>query len=141
MSEHDDPLSGFTTEQRVEVWKSGIESINAYANDALRGLLILNGGAAIAILAFLGQVLSKGPEPPRFSVPSFVTPLMLFGRGVLCSAVASGLGFLSQLCFHDFHHRRSGNWFRFSAIAIVIVGWALFIIGLSKTGAAFIAAR
>jgi hypothetical protein len=40
-----DPFSGFTTEQRLDAWKVGTESINFYANSALKQLLILNGGA------------------------------------------------------------------------------------------------
>jgi hypothetical protein len=101
---------------------------------------MVNGGAAIAILAFLGQVVSRSPDATKLPVGNFVCPLMIFGLGVFCSALAAGLGFLSQLCFHDLHRPAIGNGFRISAVGTVIAGYVLFLAGLCEAGSAFIAA-
>ena len=118
----------------------GTDAINTFANAALRGLLIVNGGAAIAILAFLGKVVSRSPDATKLSVGNFECPLMIFGLGVFCSALAAGLGFLSQLCFHDLHRSALGNGFRIAAVVVAIAGYVLFLAGLCEAGRAFVAA-
>ena len=89
----EDPYSHLDMDQRLETWRVGVDSINVFANSTLKGLLILNGGAAIAILAFLGQVLSRAPDATKFSVAGFVCPLMIFGLGCFAPLLRVGWDF------------------------------------------------
>ena len=52
-------------EQRIELEKiraqnlaSGLSLIESFANTSIKAIMMLNGGAAIAMLAFLGNIIS-----------------------------------------------------------------------------------
>lgn len=61
---------------------------------ALKSSLLINGGAAVAALAFIGNVWIKvPPESPLTMLP---TSLMFYVFGVLVAAVASGFTYFSQ---------------------------------------------
>jgi hypothetical protein len=59
--------------------------------------MIINGGAAIALLAFLGNVWNKDSSPDVLS--SILGSLLIFCIGVLCSGVCSGFTYLAQYCY------------------------------------------
>ena len=81
-------------------WKEG----NKYAIEAIKTLLLLNGGTAVALLAFLGNW--KGT--PRSSIAS---ALVCFGVGALSAAIAFIGAYETQLqygkrnqCMATIHH-------------------------------------
>lgn len=63
------------------------------ANVALRAFLLINGGAAVALLAFLGSLAGQidGPD-----IVTLATPLMDFAIGVAVAALAAGLAYLTN---------------------------------------------
>jgi hypothetical protein len=86
-------------QQRVEAKKQDHESnlemfrtVISSGQNAIRSSFLLNGGAAVALLAFLGHLASDAPS----KVSSFAPCLLPFGYGVLCIAIVSGLTYLSQ---------------------------------------------
>jgi hypothetical protein len=92
----------------MEVWKvhaplqhaTNLESTRwaiESGGDALRTLVLINGAAAVALLAFLGNVLAK--EPPRcvaFSLGNMKVAMVTFEFGVGFAGVASAARYLTQ---------------------------------------------
>lgn len=70
-------------------------------SNALRGLLLINGGAAIAMLAFIGHLISsdKGVFAEKDTIKALInltTPLSWFAGGVACAAASMALGYLAN---------------------------------------------
>lgn len=72
-------------------------SVITVGANAARAFMIINGGAAIALLAFLGNVWNKDSSPDVLS--SILGSLLIFCIGVLCSGVCSGFTYLAQYCY------------------------------------------
>ena len=115
------------------------------ANLVLRALLIINGGAALALLAFLSNI--------EFTVPDEAAPLISFAGGVAVTAIAMGLAYLTNYCYtiasvervRSYKHpyiRESdksnrwikiGFWSHIIAAALAIAAIAFFICGIFET--------
>jgi hypothetical protein len=63
------------------------------ADAVLRNCLLINGGAAVAILAFVGAVISKGAESHKI-IGDIAGGLTYFAWGVIASVVALGLSYI-----------------------------------------------
>lgn len=97
----------------------------AFAQDALRGIVLLNGGAVIALLTFFGQAWSKN-ETQALLVMSFLrTGLIYFAFGALAGIIAQGLAYLSQQYFVE-EHRNWGINFRRASISFAMSGVFFF---------------
>ena len=100
----------------------------AFAQDALRGIVLINGGAVIALLTFFGQAWSNSPADARIVILSLRLALMLFVFGVLSGIVAQGLAYLSQQAFVR-EDRRSGQVWRNACILMSVGGIYFFAHG------------
>ncbi|MCK6652272.1 hypothetical protein L8R07_07340 [Enterobacter roggenkampii] len=78
---------------QIESFKAAI-SIGA---NACRTFLIMNGGAAIALLAFLGNIWNKNSS--ETAATAIATALMLFCGGVFLAGLCAGLSYFSQCLF------------------------------------------
>lgn len=78
---------------QVESFKA---AINIGAN-ACRTFLIMNGGAAIALLAFLGNIWNKSSSTEAAS--AVAAALFLFCGGVVLAGLCSGLAYIAQCLF------------------------------------------
>ena len=79
-------------DHQIELLKSVVSS----GESVLKTLLLINGGATVAVLAFLGNVLTK--EPPKgvvLEIPKFATGLSRFTAAVVCIGAAAVFRFLS----------------------------------------------
>ena len=69
------------------------EGVMKSAEAVLRTCLLINGGAAVAILAFMGAVISKDPASHKIIV-DVSGGLTYFACGVIASVVAFGLSYV-----------------------------------------------
>jgi hypothetical protein len=125
--------------------KASIES----ANLALRTLIVINGGAAVAVLTFLGGVASK--DKIDFSkVGAVADTIKYFTIGVACALAAMALSYLTnyfmaavegtkkKIWEHPYleHTRRSKRMrklniaFHAAAFGTALVSLVLFMIGM-----------
>ncbi|HEM6675109.1 TPA: hypothetical protein ACHFX9_000378 [Citrobacter farmeri] len=117
----------------LEVFRSVI-TVGANASKAF---MIINGGAAIALLAFLGNIWNKESTPTAAASISF--SLLLFCLGVLCSGVCSGFTYLAQFCYASSDLAKHSRWNTSGHISNVIAvisglaSLALFAIGAYVT--------
>jgi hypothetical protein len=72
----------------VEMFRSVIQA----GQSALKTSFLMNGGAAAAILAFVGHLATTNPK----KVPLLAHSLTIFVCGVLVAGIASGVTYLSQ---------------------------------------------
>src|SRR5438128_5691304 len=88
--EHKSALAEYAadTERALESVRAG----NASGREALRAITLINGGAAVAMLAFIGHLASTSASPTM--IINFAKPLRLFVIGTLLSVIASGVTYL-----------------------------------------------
>lgn len=79
-------------EHAVETFKSLIQ----ISVEALKLLALLNGGAAVALLAYLGNVAGKG-----ISVPDMRFPMGCYLFGLFCCGLAFAASYLTQLRLYN----------------------------------------
>lgn len=112
-------------EHRIEMLKAVLEA----GKSALHALLLINGGAAVALLGVLSNLAGK-PEGAALA-RYLALPLLQFGLGVLAGAAGFAFRYFSQEGYSssnedgDVAHRR-GDWFRYAAIGAALLGYVLF---------------
>jgi anti-sigma28 factor (negative regulator of flagellin synthesis) len=118
------------TKHRIEMFKAVIES----GREALNALVLINGGAVIALLGFMGGTVSKGL--PQALGLNLTIPLLQFGLGVLTGAIAFATRYLSQ-AFYSAPRKRTGDAFKYVAILFAFTGYGLFGWGIYGAYRAF----
>ena len=118
------------TKHRIEMFKAVIES----GREALNALVLVNGGAVIALLGFMGATISKG-LPPALGL-SLTLPILQFGIGVLMGAIGFATRYLSQTCYSE-EKEKWGDRFKAAAIAAALIGYGLFGCGIYRAYRAF----
>jgi hypothetical protein len=117
------------TQHSLEMVKAVIET----GKSALDALLIVNGGAAVALLGVMSNLAGRegGASLARY----LSLPLLQFGVGVLLGVIGFGLRYLSQAAYSEsteskdgFH--RAGDALRVAAVLGAIAGYILFGFGV-----------
>jgi hypothetical protein len=124
-------------ERRTRLDQLRGEAQIAFALDALRGIVVLNGGALIALLTFLGQAWSKNENQAIIVAMGLRKGLVCFVLGALAGIVAQGLAYLAQQHFVE-DKRLSGCRLRIACIAMSLGGMSFFAFGCFASVAAMI---
>ena len=116
-----------------EVYKEAkaklLEGTIGMAASALKAALVINGGAAVAVLAFLGTLSHDA------NYGAFPLCLLLFALGVLFASVGSGLAYLVQYNISEGVNGRS-SWRGWPVIAVSL-SHAAFLAGVTRAWWAF----
>lgn len=110
------------TSRSLEMFKSVITA----GQSALKSSMVVNGGAAAALLAFTGKIWETNTS--EVVANSLTSSIFIFCLGVLCAALATGTTYLSQLAF-------SSGWLRLGHsincfnIVVVLSSYGLFCFG------------
>jgi hypothetical protein len=126
------------------------------AEEAIKAVILINGGSAVAMLAFIGTVASKdllsGAQLAQIS-----RPLLWFGFGVASAVVGSAMAYFTNLMIAESYgrmersyqvpfvrdtalskrHRLLGEIFRYIGVVAVTASIGCFIVGLIKAESAF----
>jgi hypothetical protein len=102
--------------QRGDFQNSSMEIIKEASTNAGKALIILNGAAAIAILAKLSPELN------------LTKPLQIYSCGAATGALLFAGTYLSQH-FYRFHKDSIGKKFHYASILAFIAGFTLFTVG------------
>jgi hypothetical protein len=79
--------------------------------EALKLLALVNGGAAVAVLTYLGNLASR--SPPAVHLPNLKPALLWYSGGLLATVVAFIVAYVTQLrLFAEEIARRGGQRFR-----------------------------
>ncbi|MBL4800325.1 MAG: hypothetical protein JKY45_00430 [Emcibacter sp.] len=97
------------------------------SQSALKSSMIINGGAAIALLAFMGKIWDASIS--KSIATSLSNSMLLFCLGILFTAIATGTTFSSQLFFSDEDPKKLGAIFQGISITLIIVCYLFFAAG------------
>lgn len=115
----------------LEVLRTAVSSGQA----ALKSTILVNGGAAVALLAFLGKIWEKGST--QIAIASLCLALSFFVSGVLTGAIASGTTYITNSCY-SVKKAKTGICFHIITILLVIASYLLFGSGSYYSYKAFI---
>ena len=125
--------------QNEAVQASNLEmfrTVISAGQNALKTAFLMNGGATVAILAFLGKLSDQHQD----KIAIFSSSLIVFVVGVLVITVASGSTYLSQWFYAGSKSwkQQTGFWFNILAIVLGLASYGLFIWGAIRAYKAFI---
>ena len=111
-------------------------SVIASGQNAIRSSILMNGGASIALLAFIGHLAQIKPE----GVISFANALLPFVLGVLAMTMTSGFTYLSQWLYESpkLKSQKFGFYCNIASIILGISSYIFFIWGIYRAYFAFI---
>jgi hypothetical protein len=109
---------------RLEVLKSALES----ARDTIKAALLINSGAAIALLAFVGHVVTKSGTEHDPLAQALLPSLLWFVWGAVAGIFAHALSYAANLFFYR-GKKSSADGFRIIGVVLTIVSIILFVIG------------
>lgn len=117
----------------LEMFRSVIQS----GQNALKSSFLLNGGASVALLAFIGKLT----EEQASRIPGFAYPLSVFVTGVLSIALASGATYLSQWFYAAPEAWKQKTGFSFNILSIIlgIFSYVFFMWGIYRSYLNFLA--
>jgi hypothetical protein len=103
---------------------------------ALKGVFLINGGAAIALLAFLGSVWQSRRPNAAAILGTMAAPMQLFVFGLVVAVAAGGLAYI---CQHYIVLRKDklATALRWVCVCVTAVSLVLFCIGALKATQAF----
>jgi hypothetical protein len=107
----------------AEMFKSVIQA----GQGALKASLLINGGAAVALLAFIGNIWAKIQS--QDVAYYLITSLIIFGGGVLFGTLSTGITYLTQATYSK-QCIKSGNILNIFSISFVIGAYICFVIGI-----------
>ncbi|WP_447044094.1 hypothetical protein [Vreelandella sp. H-I2] len=119
-----------SSQQRHETNLEMLRSVVTVGQSALKSALLINGGASVALLAFIGKIWGGTNAQP--TLDALAAALLCYIFGVLSSAMAAGATYFSQAGyageFGSIAHRvgRSGH---VAAVLFVFGGYYLFARG------------
>ena len=119
------------------------------ANLALRTAMLINGGAAISVPAFIGGLASRDKVSLQ-AITQTAATLIWFATGVAVATLSMGLAYFTNLCIAQaaslqqktFQHpylqatdasrayKRTAEIFRWFAVGLAFVSLALFVCGM-----------
>jgi hypothetical protein len=88
-----DPLTTHATHDAIS---SSFAMVARYGELAIRSLLILSGGAVLAVLAFAGNAASQGPQHAASYLGAYGPALICFGFSSLFAVIAPALAYVSS---------------------------------------------
>ena len=117
----------------------------SYAAGTLRSLLVVNGGAAIAILSLVSKLLELNAHEHSLLLQQALSRLTisfcLFAGGIATVLLSQGLSYVSQVFLTERSHRRnerrlkSGRILRPIAVVLALLSWTSFVAGASFAAA------
>jgi hypothetical protein len=112
-------------ETNLEQFKSVIEA----GGTALKSATLINGGAVIALLAFLGNIMSKEPYfGQSLQVAALNRSMAAFVCGVGFAGLASGARYIAQACYFE-KSQAIGDRVRYFAVGFALLSFAAFFVG------------
>lgn len=100
---HESDLAQYKAQSDLQV--ANFNAVLAAGKEAINASIIINGGAVIALMAFMGNVVSKASN--IHYVALLANSLMFFGVGTLCGGVAFGTRYISQFLYGHYPNKNA----------------------------------
>lgn len=132
-AEHERNLAHYEAIQQLSI--EMFRSVISYGQAALKTTILINGGAAVALLAFIGRIW--GSSPSQAAVDSLTNSIVLYSFGVLASAMGTATTYLTQYSYHS-AWKKTGIAFHIASVLFVLVAFVLFGVGSYEAYVAFV---
>lgn len=132
--EHESKLARYKADRDTDI--EMLKSVFETSKIALTSSILINGGAAAALLALIGNLFGKGGGTSSVPLP-LVFGLVAFTLGVLFGGLATAGAYFTQYCYNHKHHR-SGVAFHIATILLIIGSYAAFLGGIVSAYRAFV---
>jgi hypothetical protein len=132
-AEHERNLAHYEAQQLHSV--EMLRSVITYGLATLKSSMLINGGAAVALLAFIGKIWEKNISVE--AVNSLTNAIAFFSFGVLLAAIGSAGSYFTQYNYSE-SHQKSGIAFHIITILMVIGAFTLFGYGSYESYQAFV---
>jgi hypothetical protein len=119
----------FALEQYKAQISSNLEVTKAvfvFAGATLKSAILINGGAAVAVLSFLSGIIKENPH--NSIIGMLASSMACFVLGVLFSAVSAGLAYLTQY-FYAYHNDVIGKKYHRITAIVIIASYLAFLFG------------
>lgn len=133
--EHERNLAHYDAQQKhtIELFRSVI----LYGATALKSSMLINGGAAAGLLAFIGKIWKE--EITQEAVNSLTVSIVLFSFGVLVAAIGTAFSYITQYLYtYKVKWEKISIGFHVSTILLVIASYILFGIATYKAYLTFV---
>lgn len=107
---------------RYDLYGRMIEGTLKLGSDALKVALLVNAGAAVALLSFIG---TDAASPVRNGLADSMASFLL---GVLCCAIGAGTAYLTQYCWTE-GFRKIGHCLFLATCVLILCSYLSFGIG------------
>ncbi len=123
-AEHERNLTHYEVQQQhsLEMWRSVI----TFALGSIKSAMLINGGGAVALLAFIGNIWVKGIADN--AVASITFSIAFFSFGVLAASIGSGTTYVAQYCYAA-EWEKTAISFHVSTVIIIFLSYILFGFG------------
>jgi len=112
---------------QVQSHLEGFRSTMQLGQAALKSSVLINGAAAIAMLAFIGHIWNSGQFS---SIQSQISgSLIWFLFGVFVSAVATGTGYVTQVFYFEFQDHKIALRWRIISVVLIVFSYIFFLLG------------
>jgi hypothetical protein len=117
---------------RFELWRETrlelTRAVISFGQVAIRSLVLINGGAAIAVLTFIGNFTQN--QNSLMNELSY--SLLSFCFGAAAAALVAGFAYVTQFLYDGFSKKASriGTAFHILAVFFAIASFTLFIVGV-----------
>jgi hypothetical protein len=89
--------------------KLASEAAVKYAVSTVKAIMLINGGASVSVLAFIGGLAAQGKVQLR-GLSLLTNSLMWFASGVLSAAIGAFLAYFAAYCGAAHEHNTSKTW-------------------------------
>lgn len=115
----------FEHQGNVEKFKA----VTTAGQNAIKTSMLLNGGAAVAMLAFIGHLATTKPDKVSLLAPT----ILPFALGAFFVGITSGATYLSQFLLAREKTEKAGIFMNFVCIGLGGLSFAAFLWGLLQT--------
>lgn len=82
----------------------------SFALEAIRTAVLVNGGAVVAMAAFIGATYNAPTGEVEAVRAALLLPAFLFAIGAVAAGLASGCAYFTQLMYHEVSENQSTEW-------------------------------
>lgn len=132
-ADHERNLAHYNATQATSI--EMLKSVITFGQTALKNALLINGGAAVALLAFIGNIWGEGIA--QNAVAPITNGVILFAFGVLAAALGAGTSYVAQYCYH-YHHNKAAKAFHGLTLVIVVLTYIFFAFGAWEAYTGFV---
>lgn len=120
-------------DSNLEMFRTVFDS----SKTALTTSILVNGGATVALLALLGNLVGKVPPVIFDGKSALILSLILFAVGVFLGAIATAGTYFTQYCY-SVGRKRSATGFHIATVVLVLLSYVMFASGVWAAYCAFI---